>query len=249
MSLNHSPSIVTDGLVLCLDAANNRSYPQTGTTWTNLAGSENGTLVNMTDNFSSESAGALVFDGSNEYISTTFSYANNDDFTMSFWMKTDGTGNQLAGLVGFRRKFRGTDWYQSQFYITGNAAAGAAGASLKYDSFNRTSPTLSSQIEIFLTDSEDSVTTGTWKQIVVSSHSTDAIVYIDGQEKGSDSATPPATRFEEVGLMIGVANNYPDGPLGGYYFDGSISLVSFYNRALTAEEVLQNYEATIGRYV
>jgi len=249
MSLNHSPSIVTDGLVLCLDAANNRSYPQTGTTWTNLAGSENGTLVNMTDNFSSESAGALVFDGSNEYISTTFSYANNDDFTMSFWMKTDGTGNQLAGLVGFRRKFRGTDWYQSQFYITGNAAAGAAGASLKYDSFNRTSPTLSSQIEIFLTDSEDSVTTGTWKQIVVSSHSTGAIVYIDGQEKGSDSATPPATRFEEVGLMIGVANNYPDGPLGGYYFDGSISLVSFYNRALTAEEVLQNYEATIGRYV
>lgn len=248
MSLSHSPAIVTDGLVLCLDAASQKSYPKSGTVWTNLAGPENGTLVNMTNNFNSESAGVLVFDGSNEYISTTFSYANNDDFTMSFWMKTDGTGNQLAGLVGFRRKYRATDWYQSQFYITGDAAASVAGASLKYDSFNRTSPTFRSQVEIFLTDSEDSVTTGTWKQITVSSHSTGAIVYIDGQEKGSDSATPPATRFDEVGLMIGVANNYPDGPLGGYYFDGSISLVSFYNRALSADEIRQNYLATRGRY-
>jgi len=37
MSLNHSPSIVTDGLVLCLDAANQRSYPKSGTTWSDLA--------------------------------------------------------------------------------------------------------------------------------------------------------------------------------------------------------------------
>ena len=64
MGLTHSPRIVTDGLVLCLDAASARSYPRTGTVWTNLAGPENGTLVNMTNNFNSESAGVLVFDGS-----------------------------------------------------------------------------------------------------------------------------------------------------------------------------------------
>ena len=44
MSLNHSPSIVTDGLVLCLDAANKRSYPGTGTAWTDLKGVNNGSL-------------------------------------------------------------------------------------------------------------------------------------------------------------------------------------------------------------
>ena len=53
MGLSHSPRIVTDGLVLCLDAANKRSYPGAGTTWTDLSSSKaNGTLVNMTDNFS-----------------------------------------------------------------------------------------------------------------------------------------------------------------------------------------------------
>ena len=56
MGLSHSPRIVTDGLVLCLDAANKRSYPGAGTTWTDLtANKNNGTLTNMTDNFSDRS--------------------------------------------------------------------------------------------------------------------------------------------------------------------------------------------------
>ena len=46
MGLAHSPRIVTDGLVLCLDAASKRSYPGTGTTWTDLKGGNNGTLTN-----------------------------------------------------------------------------------------------------------------------------------------------------------------------------------------------------------
>ena len=47
MSLAHSPRIITDGLVLCLDAGNTKSYPGSGTTWTDLSGQgNNGTLVN-----------------------------------------------------------------------------------------------------------------------------------------------------------------------------------------------------------
>lgn len=39
MGVGYNPKIVTDGLVLCLDATNPKSYPGTGTTWTDLSGS------------------------------------------------------------------------------------------------------------------------------------------------------------------------------------------------------------------
>ena len=67
MGLIHSPSIVTDGLVLCLDAANSRSYPGTDTAWTNLAGINNGTLSNN-PTFDAANAGAIVLDGGDDYI-------------------------------------------------------------------------------------------------------------------------------------------------------------------------------------
>ena len=77
MSLNHSPAIVTDGLVLCLDAANIRSYPKSGTTWSDLVGTNNGTLTNMdAANFSSDNGGSLSFDGSDEGTPTGTSGAS-----------------------------------------------------------------------------------------------------------------------------------------------------------------------------
>tara|TARA_A100001515_G_scaffold138418_1_gene131983 strand:+ start:387 stop:1091 length:705 start_codon:yes stop_codon:yes gene_type:complete len=70
MAINAGPKIVEDGLVLCLDAANRRSYPRTGTVWTDLtANKNNGTLTNMNgSNFSSDGAGSLIFDGTNERV-------------------------------------------------------------------------------------------------------------------------------------------------------------------------------------
>ena len=68
MGINYNPKIVTDGLVLCYDAANDRSYPNTGTTWTDLAGSNNGTLTNG-PTFDTTNGGSIVFDGTNDRIS------------------------------------------------------------------------------------------------------------------------------------------------------------------------------------
>jgi len=68
MGLIHSPSIVRDGLVLCLDAANQRSYPGSGTTWYDLSGNgNNGTLVNG-PTYSSVNGGVIALDGVNDYI-------------------------------------------------------------------------------------------------------------------------------------------------------------------------------------
>jgi len=74
MGLGHSPRIVTDGLVLCLDAANKRSYGGSGTTWTDLKGNNNGIAYNGCT-YSDENGGILIFDGTDEnlrFSSATF---------------------------------------------------------------------------------------------------------------------------------------------------------------------------------
>ena len=69
MSLSHSPKIVTNGLVLCLDAADQKSYPGTGTTWFDRSGNgNNGTLIGGVG-YNSTNAGIIVFDGINDNVS------------------------------------------------------------------------------------------------------------------------------------------------------------------------------------
>ena len=61
MGCSSGPDIIQDGLVLCLDAASKRSYPGTGTVWTDLKGGNNGTLTNMdAAHFSSDNVGGLT---------------------------------------------------------------------------------------------------------------------------------------------------------------------------------------------
>lgn len=77
MSLSHSPSVVREGLVLHLDAANPKSYPGSGTTWFDLSGKgNNGTLAN-TPTFTSNNKGGIIFDGVDDYCTfTTFNSLN-----------------------------------------------------------------------------------------------------------------------------------------------------------------------------
>lgn len=66
MALSHNPNIVTDGLVLCLDAANPKSYPGSGTTWKDISRNGNdGTLVNGVG-YSEDNRGSMVFDGADD---------------------------------------------------------------------------------------------------------------------------------------------------------------------------------------
>ena len=98
MAIKHSPRIVTDGLVLYLDAANTKSYPGSGTTWTDISGkSNNGTLTNG-PTFDSGNKGTIVFDGSNDYVSETSGLSDSllqGDWSISFWANFDvvNTGN------------------------------------------------------------------------------------------------------------------------------------------------------------
>lgn len=84
MSLHHSPSIVTDGLVLYLDAGNRRSYPGNGNTWFDLSGNNNhASLVGPT--FINNNLGSLYLDGINDYISFLGPIESSSDFTIDIW--------------------------------------------------------------------------------------------------------------------------------------------------------------------
>ena len=97
MAFRYSPKIVTDGLVLCLDAANKKSYPGSGTAWNDLSGNANtGTLTNG-PTFDSGNAGTIDFDGSNDLVEC--SAISSTNFTNSLWMRVDA--KNVNGIISW----------------------------------------------------------------------------------------------------------------------------------------------------
>lgn len=86
MAFSFSPKIVTDGLVLYLDAANPNSYVSGSTTWRDISrGGNNGVLTNG-PTYNSANGGSIVFDGTNDYINLgSPSSLSNAQFTITFW--------------------------------------------------------------------------------------------------------------------------------------------------------------------
>jgi len=102
MGVAYNSKIVTNGLVLCLDAGNRKSYPGSGTTWTDLSGNGNtGTLFN-TPTFSSANGGSLVFDGTNQYVSTTFATPAGQAVTYAGWVYSTETTSTYKNFIDTR---------------------------------------------------------------------------------------------------------------------------------------------------
>lgn len=97
MAFSFSPKIVTDGLVLYYDAANPSSYPGSGNVIYDLSRNRNnGTLINS-PSYDTTNGGSLIFDGTNDYIQFTSTYAG----TICFWGIADvGSTEGLQALVG-----------------------------------------------------------------------------------------------------------------------------------------------------
>jgi uncharacterized delta-60 repeat protein len=99
MGISYNPRIVTDGLVLALDAANPKSYPGSGTTWTDLSGNGNtGTLTNG-PTYSSANGGSIAFDGVDDYSALTSNYTLSAGWTLSFWGNPIFDSTVFANIV------------------------------------------------------------------------------------------------------------------------------------------------------
>lgn len=90
MSLGHGASIVRDGLIFHLDAANVKSYPGSGTAWNDLSGNANNATLNNGPLYSPDNNGSIDFDRSNDYALTENDMLNpNIDFTFGCWVNVD----------------------------------------------------------------------------------------------------------------------------------------------------------------
>ena len=224
MGLTHSPKIVTDGLVFYVDAANARSYPGTGTTCTDLKNGFQGTLQNS-PTFTSSNSGAFTFDGTNERILFTDNIAVTEA-TFLTWIKRSGVQASWAGIVMSRGDGGST---------TGFGYRGSSGQ-LSYH-WNDASNTYGWITNLAPADGE-------WCMVAVSVSSSAAVMYLY-ENSGLSTATNTVSHTSSNLNAIEIGG---DPVAGSRQFGGDIAITQIYNRALTEDEIRQNYIATKGRY-
>lgn len=85
MALGHNPSIATSGLLFCVDAANQRSYPGSGTSWAQLVGNTNTGVLTNGPTYSSSNLGSIVFDGVDDYVDFSGNLGTMANYTIMYW--------------------------------------------------------------------------------------------------------------------------------------------------------------------
>ena len=222
MAFNYSPKTVTDGLVFAVDAANKKSYPSSGTTWTDLAGSNIGTLTNS-PTFDSSNGGDLVFDGTDDYTQFNQSISLTEA-TFIAWIKRSGQQDSWAGILFSRGGGGGTTGLG---YRSNTNQIGYHWNNGPYNWVSGLTPP-----------------DGEWCMVVLSVSSTAATAYLC-KESGITSATNTANHSSTTlgNLVIG---RDPYG--GGRSMSGNCAIGQIYNRPLSASEIAQNYNALKSRF-
>jgi len=229
MSNKYGPRIVTDGLVLCLDAADTNSYPRTGTVWYDISGNGyNGSLING-PTFDSNNAGGIDFDSTDDYVQLSeVSAFQTNKFTIEMFLKTEqaldsskffGFFSTITSLnAGFQLFWRGSS-YQYFYLFVG---------------------------DIVVTSSSGSIPSGTFLHL--------AATY-DAGNVNNVALYVNKTRYSGTGLGTYATSNLPPRIIGrradsttNYHLDCKLYTTRFYNRPLSESEVLQNYNATKGRF-
>jgi len=206
MASSIAPNIVTDGLVLYLDAANTKSYPGSGTTWTDIAARNNGTLTNG-PTFSSANGGLIVFDGIDDYVDCGDNPITkpSGSFTLSYWFKgvsstlNFATGVGAGGFSGQRGYILGVNTgTQIAFFVPINSS------NLVSVTYNLT------------------INTSLWYNICgVYSSSNYVKMFLNGSEVASATSGIPSSLYTANGLSMKIGSRGDS-----YYFNGSIAQCS-----------------------
>lgn len=235
MSTKYSPQIITNGLVLYLDAGNTKSYTSGSTTWTDLSGNNNnGTLTNG-PTFNSSNNGSIVFDGTNDYISVNNSSTNNmsttNAFTISSWFKAAQNGIPSTSEIFHKRNNAPT-------YVS----YGVSWQKLNQNTYNNVSCRIGFSDDTYSDLSSNFLLLNVWYLATQTFDGSNHKLYINDTLHSSASISGKTVKDENLNMTFG---SYAG---GSEHFNGSISTGCLYNRALSASEILQNYNATKGRY-
>ena len=227
MGVKSGPRIVTNGLVFDLDAAVSRSYSGTGLTANGLVGGLGGTLVNGVG-FTSANNGSFIFDGTNDFVNCSNFLDDPSNFTITVWHKCTLRFYQFI-VAKVNDVDAGPGWaMHAGDYIWGVAA------------FSQTNAT---NWKLFYTGKM--VDDGLWHHL--------AAVYVNKLVTGIfvDGISYPFTTLSD-GTLTSMSNplnvRIGTNQINEYMFRGNISQVQLYDRALSALEIKNNFEATRDRY-
>lgn len=240
MSYANGPKIVTDGLVLCLDAANRKSYPGSGSTWYDLSGNGNHATLNGT-NFISDHLGCINIDGTDDYISipsssslqmtdqiTLISVFSPDAFSANKARLFDTYGNSGATGSSFALKMGTVADYKDISFFLMQSGSG-------FYEIKRTLSVLSSINDVYHVVARWRKSDGT------------SDIFINGVKQTSYSVSNSFTN------TLGTLNNpITIGKLEysptDIYGDQQVYSSLIYNRYLSDNEISQTYNALKGRY-
>jgi len=221
------PDIITDGLVFAIDAGSGRSYPGSGTVATDLVGSSNGTLTNGVG-FSSSNGGYWDFDGTDDYIGVD--NLGLSSHTIEGWIKSDNASQGGGGFATIKSVIGNYDGGSSKYTYIGFI------------------PTLTWRIDDGSISHQTvagagTISVDTWYNVALTYNASNGVTvgYLNGVQQGTINFTSNIT-FNSIPFNLCKSQ-------AGVYFDGSVALSRCYNRALTAAEVLQNYNAQKNRFI
>lgn len=224
MAIFYNPRTITDGLVLCLDAANPKSYPGSGTTWTDLSGrSNNGTLTGA--GYNSANGGSLTFDGTDDYVS--FSFVNPFSETVIVWVKSATSNWNQNGWISSSRRQNGHIMHPDAG--TRSVTYYILDSSVSYTSIGSVTP--------------DNITIPHMYAYTTNGSNLHK-GYLDGIEVASSSSGITRTASPTAQIWYLGQDDF-----GGRFGNGNIYNCLRYNRALTASEIQQNYNALKSRYI
>jgi hypothetical protein len=220
-------NIVTQGLVLNLDAGIRGSYPGVGTTWTDISNNgNNGTLVNG-PTYSSDNYGTIVFNGVDNYVTGSFPYTLSSGWSVELWIYVDSRttypddegiwriSSNNNNRLNLRRSNTNTNSWR--YEVTGpNGTTGTTGME-----FNTT-------------------TDGVWSQMICTYDGISTLnVYHNNNliKTGNFNIGNVIVSTYTIGI-----NNFPP------YFQGKVPTFRVYNRALIQTEITQNFNAYRTRY-
>ena len=237
MSIGYGPRVVTDGLVLALDAADTNSYPGSGTTWTDLVGNGyNATLINSPSHNSE--IGYISFDGTNQYATHTLP------------LLQSGTGRDN---FTFEVMFRMVTLPTAQYAANGHIWGGENGNDIVL--YVNPASSSESTLNLVYDDSRYSgaghftngtITANTWVHWVCQGRESDNTIahYINGQLDKTFTAVVSGQEFK---------NRNTDGMIAydsrwATYSELDVAVIREYHRILTAQEIQQNFNALRGRF-
>ena len=228
MGLDHSPLIVTDGLTFYLDAANTKSYSGSGNTVLNIAStSAIGATKTAGIAFSSTSAPTFVATADSNYLLSDYTLASGTSFTVCMWFKRVGN-SYWSALFGSEVWNSGTGYVAMLTNANSITFTRGGAEELNYSNAGFASSNFN------------------FYAFVKNPSGSNSFIYINGVQVASGSISNVAiskpfvfnTRWENTGAS----------PSTGDSRESQFAQMYVYNRALTASEIVQNYNATKRRY-